>query len=682
MAVSLNVSSVILQSYPEISPWELDLPPVGLVLPPDILPCPYFVDKIKLPALDQARKTGKNPFYFMCMSNPLLLDHPEAACNAPPLPPHGLSPPLPEIARPFSLTPMSFIGGSPPVFNVNLNGAPRALKLASTALHRYYQDRDHVLQFSIELTAYSHLIHHDACKSGAVPRCDGWIGLASQDLQLLATSPLLPEYLKDTLSGGGVLFAKALVLEDLSDAQPLSIRNISTEVADKAMRSLHQIHTAYVLHGNIRRNNIFVTRGGERVVWLGFNHASYGECIISRELLLNELAQLWSFLYEKMIPDAFIGLEDDRIGQEVWMRRMVTSPAQLQRGARPRIPSHSADAEIRKVLLSYPEINVFDWNPPLFNLTPEPKDDHLYDTPEFIAAIKQARRSEMACSPFIKWYGNCPTLLPDDDRFREEITTFDGYVRPDPLPQWASDTPMEMLECLDPFAAHPLIKVRVGNEERLMKFFSGWSTENRYSGLRGPSPRHGFETELSAYSHLSHYGACDEDVVPRCYGWITPSSLLIAMANDMIAKTVVEASKLDNPPAFISPIFSDGHPALALIIEYLPNAEVLTEENATPEIADLTLRAFARIHGCYVCHRDAWGSGNILLVKDTGPDGDHVRVVVIDFDHAQDASKGTLCGWEMLQELTSLWNLFYAYIFPEQRAIREPVAAVQDLNGV
>ncbi|KAI0643867.1 hypothetical protein C8Q79DRAFT_977205 [Trametes meyenii] len=606
MSVSLNVSSVILQSYPDTSPWESNVPLASLVPETNVLPGPYFADRIKKPALDQARKTGKNPFYFMCMSNPLLLDHPEAARHVPPLSHRSAPLPLPEIQRPFSLTPISYVSGSPPIFSININGARRVLKL-------YYQGADDAPQFSTESVTYSYLVHHGVCESGAVPRCDGWISLTSEELQLLAALPQTPAHLRDALSDRTVSVAKALILEDLSDAQPLSIRNISTEVANKAMQSLYQVHVAHILHGNIQRHRILSVRGGERLVWVGFDHASYGGEAVSRELLLNELAQLWSFLYEKMIPDAFIGLEDDGRGQEVWMRRMVTTLSQPQRGLRPRIPAHSCAEEIKNILLSYPEINIFDWNPPLFNLTPEPKDDHPYDTPEFIAAIKHARRVEMVDSPFVKWYSNCPTSLPPGRLFRPDITMFDGYEQPNTLPQWAPDTPMEMLECLDPFAIHPLIKVRIGNDERLMKFFSGWSPESKYSRSRGPSPRHAFETELSAYSHLSHYGACDEGVVPHCYGWISPSPLLIAMANDIIAKSVVKASKLDNPPAFISPICSDGHPAFALIIEYLPNTEALTEGNATPEIADLTLRAFARIHGCYVFHRDACGPGNILL---------------------------------------------------------------------
>lgn len=79
MSLGLNVSSIILRGYPETSPWDLT-PTVHGVRPPhlDAFKClnePAFTH-VRNAALAQAQKTGLNPFHYVCMGNPFLLDNP------------------------------------------------------------------------------------------------------------------------------------------------------------------------------------------------------------------------------------------------------------------------------------------------------------------------------------------------------------------------------------------------------------------------------------------------------------------------------------------------------------------------------------------------------------------------------------------------------------------------------
>ncbi|CDO72206.1 hypothetical protein BN946_scf184970.g58 [Trametes cinnabarina] len=75
MAASMNVSPIILQCYPETSPWDLQ-PPVFSVTPAELVPCRRLPESAGEAALKQAMKTKLNPFHFMCWSNPYILNHP------------------------------------------------------------------------------------------------------------------------------------------------------------------------------------------------------------------------------------------------------------------------------------------------------------------------------------------------------------------------------------------------------------------------------------------------------------------------------------------------------------------------------------------------------------------------------------------------------------------------------
>ena len=87
MTSTLNVSSVILRTYPEVSPWELD--GVCFIQPLSYRPIPPFPEDLYRAALVHAQKTGLNPFYIFCSNNPFVLDAPNTA-NSPLRPPTSL----------------------------------------------------------------------------------------------------------------------------------------------------------------------------------------------------------------------------------------------------------------------------------------------------------------------------------------------------------------------------------------------------------------------------------------------------------------------------------------------------------------------------------------------------------------------------------------------------------------
>lgn len=113
---------------------------------------------------------------------------------------------------------------------------------------------------------------------------------------------------------------KAIVFEYFPDAEPLSIYNITREIAAEAFKGIHAIHTAYVQHNNIHRDHIRVLQDG-RVVWIDFDKAwcpSQNKVIasnisketkeeyqpkVTRLSLFQELNQGWDYMYQTMVSE-------------------------------------------------------------------------------------------------------------------------------------------------------------------------------------------------------------------------------------------------------------------------------------------------------------------------------------------------------------------------------------------
>ncbi|KAI0328727.1 hypothetical protein GY45DRAFT_1372085 [Cubamyces sp. BRFM 1775] len=113
--------------------------------------------------------------------------------------------------------------------------------------------------------------------------------------------------------------------------------------------------------------------------------------------------------------------------------------------------------------------------------------------------------------------------------------------------------------------------------------------------------------------------------------------------------------------------FDDGTPAVALILEYLSNAETLSMDNITLRRADLTMRSLSRIHCSYVEHGDfAFNLSNIFLVRE----GDNERIVCVDFGHAfagSSTSDQSMCRMSVHGEFTRLWGQLYNFMLPLRR---------------
>lgn len=74
----------------------------------------------------------------------------------------------------------------------------------------------------------------------------------------------------------------------------------------------------------------------------------------------------------------------------------------------------------------------------------------------------------------------------------------------------------------------------------------------------------------------------------------------------------------------------DEYPPSAILLEYLPNVEMIHLHNYTTERADRFIEGIKEIHKALIFHGDT-KPRNMLLVKDD-PDPD--RVIWIDFDRA------------------------------------------------
>ncbi|KAF8517050.1 hypothetical protein BU17DRAFT_92222 [Hysterangium stoloniferum] len=162
----------------------------------------------------------------------------------------------------------------------------------------------------------------------------------------------------------------------------------------------------------------------------------------------------------------------------------------------------------------------------------------------------------------------------------------------------------------------------------------------------------GFLLEFVAYSNLTHFGLCDEGLVPHCYGWYDFASELQDGA-DVLAKRHPNMSS----------IWEDEVPPRALLLEYLEDTEQLSLENFTPPIGSAVLGALERIHSVGIIHRDTV-TRNILV----HPDG---KTFWIDFENAYTFPPEVMeSEWIIYRtgyEMSLIWNLTHYDMPREQR---------------
>ncbi|KAL4247966.1 hypothetical protein ABKN59_008919 [Abortiporus biennis] len=283
-----------------------------------------------------AKLHGHNPFQYT-KENPMPAEIYIDDQTSPP-------PPLPEIF----LSSLEFIerlnpGGRTPVYKVlatigTTTGEPQekiyALKMFRDMDPDEETDKEELgwpmVRFRREKEAYAHLIHAGLPEQGIVPNCYGWLTLSDRlylencyalpvseedDPEEFASRQDNEEWIEaegpDTLMRNHTLLddrrpPKALLFEYYSDLEPLSINNITHDIAEEALKALYQIHAAYVHHGDLSHDTNVFLRPGNRVMWIDFDESTC-RCErnwrrkLSRQQLMEELEEVWCGFYQFML---------------------------------------------------------------------------------------------------------------------------------------------------------------------------------------------------------------------------------------------------------------------------------------------------------------------------------------------------------------------------------------------
>jgi len=116
--------------------------------------------------------------------------------------------------------------------------------------------------------------------------------------------------------------------------------------------------------------------------------------------------------------------------------------------------------------------------------------------------------------------------------------------------------------------------------------------------------------ESTAYERLRQYGLCDRGIIPQYYGTIENLD-----------------PKLYQP--HLNDFLEDEYPPKAILLEYIPNMQMLYWTNYTKKRMDNFIKGLQKIHEALVEHSDVYPR-NMMIVE-----GDPERAIWIDFDRAQ-----------------------------------------------
>ncbi|KAI9061102.1 hypothetical protein FKP32DRAFT_981184 [Trametes sanguinea] len=327
-------------------------------------------------------------------------------------------------------------------------------------------------------------------------------------------------------------------------------------------------------------------------------------------------------------------------------------------------PTYSKLYDPAELLAMYPEQNLFQIHPPPFNLTPWSGTMWTdIDTEEFRKAALAIAHST-GVNPLRIMYYSHPLRYRNHDHEKDSKLPFRAYRRPEALSQITLPEDTVFLKQIWRHAEQKaLFIVRVAGEVRLLKVWPEQQTTRTLpadlSGTKGPEgPRADskvatFEQELDGYAHLQHYGVIEKGVVPRCYGWLTLSPTHITQILKLPRLSKV-AKSLEHARA----------PPRAILLEYVADAQPLTIDNATDELANATLRGLAEIHSAYVVHGGDVHSRHILVAPDD-------RVVWVDFGRSRtpagELEEVRCCRQDLFDELASGWSFLYEQLLPDRR---------------
>ena len=151
-----------------------------------------------------------------------------------------------------------------------------------------------------------------------------------------------------------------------------------------------------------------------------------------------------------------------------------------------------------------------------------------------------------------------------------------------------------------------------------------------------------FDNEIAAYTRFRQCQTAASGAVLQCFGWAEVDTKFLKTVANMI-------------PSFADAILAHGdHNARGILLEDLPDSEILSIKNITPAVADRALRALQSIHAAFVLH-GSLDRDHIVVV----PSQD--RVVWENFSHS--TSYGRRCGdisrKDLLAELAQAWDLLY-----------------------
>ncbi|CAL1710722.1 unnamed protein product [Somion occarium] len=282
---SADLEAEVVRMYPEHSPFDMIPPPSELT--PVRLPIEIPKPNVLAAALSQFKLTSLNPFHSFYGSNPLLLTASVQKMHMPI---------IPHVARPL---PHVKAGSDMSFKEVIDENHSLVLYDNKTCVLKWFISQDSANdneEFEREKDAYSLLEDCDSSKHTTL-RCFGWVVLNSADA--LKLHPTLPS--------SGATTVRALLLEHFDGTIPLSVENVTIDIAKAALIALCGVHAAYVLHGDIRHQNVLLLPDS-RVVWTGLSSSkTASRDSLRRQDLLNELASAWWLFHSKMLPDKLIG---------------------------------------------------------------------------------------------------------------------------------------------------------------------------------------------------------------------------------------------------------------------------------------------------------------------------------------------------------------------------------------
>ncbi|KAJ3552275.1 hypothetical protein NM688_g4234 [Phlebia brevispora] len=313
----------VLSAYPEKSAFDWD-PLIHNLAPEDQSKDSKDTPEFLAGALVQAKKDGMNPLWRWYGTNPVAIFDRKLQKADLPITAYTTPPPLPELDISAGVTVIEQLHptGTTPMFKVQIGDDMRMMKVFMDAdpdeVHHPDPDMPWIamVRFRREKEAYAHLLHYGACQKGVVPMCYGWAELPFPLVDELSarfgkTERDCEQVSRDIARLKNLLRPpKAIFLELIEDVVPLSLSNVSTKVAEAALRALCTVHACYVKHNDIARRNILVVKK-KRILWVDFDSAY---CVslrktdrVKRQDLLDELATAWSFFYADLLPDKRIG---------------------------------------------------------------------------------------------------------------------------------------------------------------------------------------------------------------------------------------------------------------------------------------------------------------------------------------------------------------------------------------